>query len=332
MAVIENRADKPRLEWLDYTRLFAALTVVAFHYFYNGIRNGKISSLEPFPEIVRTVCSYGAIGVPLFFAISGFVILSSACNTTPLQFLIARTLRLWPAFVVCMSTTAIVLLIWPSDLMPISWPQYLNNLTMVPEISSPGTPFVDGVYWTLRLEITFYSIVFVILLIGQIRRAQILLEMWIAWQIIALCFPNLGLPLIGYDGFFAGGCAYFLLHKNGPSIRTILDIVACFVLSSFNLVEQKIAGDVWVTAFIFGLFATMTLTPLGSSRLPYAAAIGALTYPLYLLHAHIGYTLLSQFGSREHPYVSVFAVLTIVMALSWSVAIFVERPVQSLRR
>ena len=55
-----------RLDLLDYTRLFAALSVMCFHYLFNGIGNGKISSLTHIDGLID-VAKYGYLGVELFF-------------------------------------------------------------------------------------------------------------------------------------------------------------------------------------------------------------------------------------------------------------------------
>lgn len=62
-----------RLELLDYSRFFAAIIVVAFHYTFNGINNGKIASIDYMPSVV-SITKYGYIGVELFFMVSGYVI------------------------------------------------------------------------------------------------------------------------------------------------------------------------------------------------------------------------------------------------------------------
>ena len=61
-----------RLALLDYARFFAALSVFFYHYFFNGIHNGKVVSVEhtDFAQYL----SYGHYGVQFFFIISGYVI------------------------------------------------------------------------------------------------------------------------------------------------------------------------------------------------------------------------------------------------------------------
>lgn len=81
-----------RVEIIDYLRLFAAVSVVAFHYLYDGIVDGYVDGirLTPLADVVR----YGELGVDLFFMISGYVILASVAGKTARQFAVGRALRL----------------------------------------------------------------------------------------------------------------------------------------------------------------------------------------------------------------------------------------------
>ncbi|MBB1075267.1 acyltransferase [Rhodoferax sp. 4810] len=86
-----------RLELLDYGRFSATLAVMFFHYFFNGIQNGKISSFEHIPWVID-FAKYGYLGVEFFFMISGYVIFFSSKEKTAGEFGAARVLRLFPAF------------------------------------------------------------------------------------------------------------------------------------------------------------------------------------------------------------------------------------------
>ena len=152
-----------RIELLDYGRFVATICVGAFHYLFNGIQNGKISSLTHIPALVE-FAKYGYLGVEFFFMISGYVIFFSANHKTAGQFLAARAVRLYPAFWAAVIFTTVVAQFWGGMKMSVSFPQAIANLTMFPKLF--GYEFVDGVYWTLQYEWMFYFAVCTALIVG----------------------------------------------------------------------------------------------------------------------------------------------------------------------
>ena len=94
--------SQPRIILLDMLRLFAALIVVCFHWFFRGPASGDQATNI---AVANNIAMYGYIGVDWFFIISGFVIAWTAEGRTALQFALARFIRIYPAFVVCMTLT-----------------------------------------------------------------------------------------------------------------------------------------------------------------------------------------------------------------------------------
>lgn len=86
-----------RLQLLDYSRFIAAIMVVLYHYTFNGIENGKISTISHDESLVFFT-KYGYLGVELFFMISGYVIFKSATGRTASEFAVGRATRLYPAY------------------------------------------------------------------------------------------------------------------------------------------------------------------------------------------------------------------------------------------
>lgn len=93
-----------RLYQIDLFRFIAALMVVLFHYTFRGFIVN--SSIVAFP-FLGFIFKYGYLGVDLFFMISGFVIYMSIENSSLLNFLKSRIVRLYPAFWICVSITAL---------------------------------------------------------------------------------------------------------------------------------------------------------------------------------------------------------------------------------
>jgi peptidoglycan/LPS O-acetylase OafA/YrhL len=148
---------KDRLVALDIFRVFAAVSVVFFHYFFGAVINGSVS-YSHLPTVLQAVSSYGYLGVQFFFMISGFVIAMSIKDRGAVDFVLARFYRLFPAYWVCVLITASVILLVPTGLFHFNTNYFLLNLTMLQRFFD--IPHLDKSYWSLTYEVIFYFWVF----------------------------------------------------------------------------------------------------------------------------------------------------------------------------
>jgi peptidoglycan/LPS O-acetylase OafA/YrhL len=170
-----TRAPIGRIPELDLLRFLAAASVVIYHYTYQPVLHGVINdnAFWPLPVASR----FGYLGVTLFFMISGFVILWSSQARSSGEFVISRIARLFPSFWICVFVTTFVVSAagGPESLSPRT---VALNMTMVP--GRFGVPYVDGVYWTLLVELKFYILIFLILVTGTMKRIEMWLAIWLA--------------------------------------------------------------------------------------------------------------------------------------------------------
>src|SRR5689334_11964274 len=167
---------------LDGVRFCAACMVMAVHFCYSSwvekwsISHRIIGDGLAFPELYSGTW-FGWIGVQIFFVLSGFVIAYSGERSTALEFAQNRILRLYPAAWVCATITALTLLFLglmsPGELLR----PWLASMTLY-----PVRPWIDPVYWTLGIEMSFYSIVFLLLLCRSFH----LLE----WAVLTIGFAS----------------------------------------------------------------------------------------------------------------------------------------------
>ena len=148
-------AEFPALTGL---RIVAAAWVVLFHFHFTGL-DGVAAAVDVLGPLVTA----GALGVDLFFVLSGFVIahtyldrLGPTLQVGPTaRFVWARACRIWPAYAVVFhlfGIWVIARLVWGSDdriafqaVQPVvSLPEYLQQLVLVQLWDSP---FFDGVSW-----------------------------------------------------------------------------------------------------------------------------------------------------------------------------------------
>lgn len=315
-----------RLELLDYGRFFAAVIVVLFHYTFNGVVNGKISSISNIQELAE-ITKYGYLGVELFFMISGYVIFFSAINRTPSEFALSRAVRLYPAYWFAILFTSLFAVYWGGDLMSVDLTKVVANFTMFQ--FSFGVGDVDAVYWTLAFEVSFYVGVYLLLLMGLQRNLHTLFTYWPIAFCVALLFGKDSLPYLGgYFYYFSAGALFGVL-KQKPKGRVVVGLVVVFVLCvSFSagkapeLTESKgiefseATIGLIVTSF-FILFLYQNTSRGQALKLPMSRLFGGLTYPIYLVHCHFGYMVISRFateGNKLFVYMITF-ILVLIVAL-----------------
>src|SRR5690242_3910537 len=154
-----------RIRGIDALRGIAAASVVLFHY-TSHYQNLFGHSKPPLFQL-----SHGALGVVLFFLISGFVIFMTLQRTRrPLDFVRSRFSRLFPAYWAAMCITFIVLHILPVPGRSATLPRLIANATMVQGLFGIGS--VDSVYWTLEVELCFYTIMFLLWWTGQLCNVE----------------------------------------------------------------------------------------------------------------------------------------------------------------
>src|SRR6476659_1785392 len=175
---------RARFPELDLLRFLAACAVMLFHYTYLGPQNHVWTASFP---LLGQIFKYGYLGVDVFFILSGFVILLTAYEKDAVGFTVARMVRLYPAYWICVTLTAVGTVVAGATHKPVTTSEYVANLTMVQ--SFLGIRDVSGVYWTLAVELQFYFLIFLVLLTGQIRRLGLLLGMWLFASILLSFLP-----------------------------------------------------------------------------------------------------------------------------------------------
>ena len=337
-------ARRPRLYVLDGLRLVAALYVVAYHYTAFDLHDphpwGRpVHDIFPF---FGRISAYGFLGVQLFFLISGFVICMTAWGRTPKEFLISRVTRLFPAYwFAILATTCFALAFggsWLRGGLTVS--QTATNLTMMEDPLKVME--TDGVYWTLWCELVFYLLFLVVVQQGLTYKRVIgFAGIWLLAGVIgaqsgSALLNTLTMP--GQAPYFAAGLAMYLIHRYGPDLITLGTVGLCWLLSLHQLTLQLpgISDNVGhplhysvAAAFVTGCYAV--LLAAATHRLDWIrwsglTTAGALTYPLYLLHEHIGWSLIDHLHGRVPAWPLVGAVTVLFLYAAWLVHRFVERP------
>jgi peptidoglycan/LPS O-acetylase OafA/YrhL len=326
-----------RVNEIDLLRFLAAIAVVLFHYCFRGYAADHMTTM-PF-ESGAPFAKYGFLGVQLFFMISGFVISMTAGSGDIQHFVASRISRLYPAFWACCTITFVASLAVGGALFHVGIRQYLINMTMLSEFV--GFPPIDGVYWSLFVEIRFYLLVFIVLMFRQIARMQIFLAAWIVVSL--LLHPFVDMPVLqyifitDYSSYFIAGATFYLIWKNGVSAGRLLIIASCLTLGITKAIDKLVwfrayysttINQYIVAAIILSFFIIMLL--VSTRRTGFFLGrrwvmLGALTYPLYLIHQNIGYMAFNLMHPTLPAFILIPVVIIVCMAISYLVNRYVER-------
>lgn len=335
-------------------RLFAALSVLSFHWTaYVGI-SGVWQGVTP-KDVLPTVnrmAAYGWLGVELFFVISGFVICMSCWGKRPGEFFVSRVVRLYPGYWAGIALTSLVVLNLKQFARSgagdgLNAGTILGNLTM---LQTPlGMRHVDGVYWTLWVEMRFYLLFAIVVATGLTYRKVV--AFCGIWTILAVLAPQADLPLLttlampNESPFFIAGVGMFLMYRFGQNLLLwgivgFSWILALTRLTSIQEVYVNVLGHPLSWNVMAGAVTAAFALVLGAAlgvfdwvQWKWLTVAGALTYPLYLIHQEIGWTLIhwlltKDFGVRA----ALGTTLLAVMVAAWLIHRLVERPVSKMMK
>jgi peptidoglycan/LPS O-acetylase OafA/YrhL len=332
-----------RFPVLDLARFIAALLVVFFHwcFLFNiadpGVHYKPWLEFEPYAR-------YGYLGVNLFFLISGFLIVQSAYLKTPGHFLRARVTRLYPAYLACCALTYGVITLTASREISVS--SFAYNMTMMNGLidSFRGVPatYVDGVYWTLVIEWKFYALTLLLLMAGQLNRVE-----WFLWLWLLACLAYAIRPMQWLDtyliaawgAYFIAGAAFFRACTAGWNLSRAGLVLAALGLcitqarsfaAELSAVHGKQFSALVVTCLIasfFLFFAALSFkAPFMRGAIPrWIATLGALSYPIYLLHQQIGAVAIQRYWSIYNRYALLVLAFAALVALAAAVHFGIER-------
>lgn len=317
-----------RLVEVDALRGVAALSVVLFHF------TTHFSELFKPPVAPALSLPGGQYGVNLFFIISGFVIFMTLERTRrPSDFVVSRFSRLFPAYWASIALTFSIThwLGLPGKLVGAG--SALANMLMLHGLFR--VPHVDGVYWTLEVELLFYCgmlLLYRLNRLGHIHQALLamlllrfvyfgaskLFDVDLSWTLSRLLILN-------YIPWFALGISiYLVVHAHARRSRWPLVTAVCAVLTL--LVTESLFSAVLAVA-LAGLVFVAASGRAAWLRLPPLVWLGTISYPLYLLHENIGWSVqLRMLGLGLPIDVAVAGALLVSLALATMLTRWVEQP------
>jgi len=303
---------------LDGLRGVAILFVLLYHYtvrfdeIYYPLYNINIFKIG------------GEIGVGLFFILSGYLMLLVGKKDKPKRFFIKRVFRLYPVYIISVLMTSFILYLYSSTHPSLN--QILFNLTMFHEFF--GVAPIDGVYWTLTLELLLYIFIFVLILTKKINYLTNLLFLWILIQFSVLYCLNNNLPsmiftLFYYSNYFLIGMSIYGFLKENTKISSSLIVLLIYTLNFFYF-HKLLPLEVMLT-FIFVYIILKPNNILFSNK--FIVFIGTISYPMYLIHQYIGYVLIDKLHMFiDNKLVILLLTILVIIFFSFLISKYIEKP------
>lgn len=380
----QSEAAEPasRIAFANQLRGVAALLVVVLHlgvsfwFDRNGVAGhfGVAAAETPsgvpwFARLLRGVqtfgsdtiwLDFGALGVALFFLISGLVIPLSLQRLGARRFLLARAVRLLPVYVV---SILLWLLVWRIA-------QYALGGSNRPDVNAGavwaktllvsdllGLPQFDLVSWTLQIEVKFYlAVAAIFALCNGIRFAAVMTfsggaaVATVALRLLAeagrLHWPHPSVEVVVAElllqsafvsTIFCGQLFYGHLKLEISGRQLALRLAALQLCVVIIYVAYNIKADTLRILLISQITALMIFY-LGMGGMKGRSSglldgLAQISYPLYVVHLPVGwFALLLMERAYGRASLSLAVALGAVWLAAWVVHRLVERPSLALIR
>jgi peptidoglycan/LPS O-acetylase OafA/YrhL len=354
-------APKRHFYGLDLLRIIAASFVLLNHFALFGwaVPDGSARGGAAAFPLLAPFAGTGAIGVQIFFVISGFVITMSTVGMGPADFVRHRVIRIIPALWICAVIALLARLAYGEPAFELA-AAFLRSIVL-----SPKGPYIDGVVWTLVVEAVFYGLVFMIMLrtggrgMNTLAVALALVSaVFLSLHAMAMIFDFMAggrrldalldrfpfkVLLLRHGVFFAAGMLLFSIHQTGQARwKTGMLMLCC----GFGLVEIAIATKtlpvalassfLWlasVGAIVFSFCRAEAIHQKFAKHSKLIRDLGRLSYPLYLNHFTLGMILVPSLFAAGFGAAAAFVIaMSAILASSWAVMRWPEAMAQSWMR
>jgi len=282
LQAIDARGESKNFR-IQYLRAIAAFCVLVFHaaYYLKTFR-GAARIMSIIPDIL------GGFGVCLFFAISGSLMAVLARRTPPDTFICHRIIRIYPIYWMLLAATALVSV------------EFGETFTFDPFaaalIPGDGRGYTLGVEWTLPFELSFYLVIFFVILLRLRKALDVIAAIW-AILIVATIdvhpdpeqyqFPRLaGLLLSQWTLPFTFGLLVPSVVGRGLAGRWALPAGALLLATMWSPIGGQLILSGACLCFV-GWAALPRAQAGGTQHLTILMRFGDWSYALYLCHVPV---------------------------------------------
>ena len=356
-----------RIEFANTLRGIAAVCVLFSHYLgVFWLNQGDVATAIGIPppgvgvpiyvRLLNAVpWNWGALGVAVFFLISGFVIPFSLYRSTAAGFAVNRLFRIYPVYIVGF-TISLAVIYAATRYSGQPWPfreiVVLTHLPGLHDLTRFGA--IDGTIWTLEVEIKFYLLC--ALFIGWFRRnSRLVFGLPLAVVMVAFILNDIR-PIL--EAHYEWSLRYVKVFLFDAPLMPFM-----FIGTAIHYIYRKVISlrsCTLLCGLYYGFYVTLCSVPLTQPDVyitldSYALAcvcfaacyrwrerfrphwltsfLADISYPLYVCHMIIGFVGLRLLvGAGMRASASILIVTAAAVAVAVGLHVLIEAPSQRLYR
>jgi peptidoglycan/LPS O-acetylase OafA/YrhL len=167
--------------------------------------------------------------------------------------------------------------------------------------------------------------------------------LWV-WLILSFIATHINIGLINkilfpdYSAYFIAGCVFYLIYLEGLDLNKLSLVIASYVLASKRAwillhnelipnyrTEFEIPIILAIMSLFYIVFFLIAKNKTSLLRSDKWLILGALTYPLYLIHQNIGYMVFNNLHTHINHYALLIGTIFGMLILAYLVHEFVEK-------
>jgi peptidoglycan/LPS O-acetylase OafA/YrhL len=347
---------------VDGLRFIAIASVVIKHASVYIILKDQSNYVDAFDiELLANILHHAMLGVPIFFAISGFILglpfakyhLNKGKRINLKAYFIRRLTRLEPPYIIALTLLFFGYVIFFKTIdFDTGLKSYFSSLIYSHNVIYSGVhpfPLLNPNLWSLEIEIQFYILAPILAYIFSVKsvsvRRGVLIASALLFTIYNVYYTLPFLSIVRYFHYFLVGFLVADLYVSKSTIfpKTRLDALFGFFFFVFIWVFEtedftshmaKSAWEVIQLVSIFFLFYYVIFhKALTFLSYPFITNIGGMCYSIYMLHSPIIYVFgkyIVKFNFSKYAVLnfSIYLILLLTVILVISAIFFqlIERP------
>lgn len=329
---------KPELDGLRFIAIFG---VVNYHLLRYYSSNFLVEDNSIVFILFKKLFSYGGYGVQLFFSISGFILFKNLSRLKKINgssiknYYLKRLYRIEPPYIITI-LGFYILLIASNRIEKWSFGNLISSLFYAHNFVYEIPSIINGVSWSLEIEIIFYLLLPFILIIQKsinLKPIFFFSTLLLTFQGYSYLFPNQLSFLSNFHYFVLGIIAHIIptfkfLIKSKILALSFFPLV--IILMSFSFTSILLKDALILFILLIGLNNSYVKSILSFK---FFSKIGLMCYSLYLLH----YKIISVVGIILKDFVGdyffIFLLFNYVTILLISTTFFliIEKPFMKVK-